>query len=450
MVKNTPTIRFRVYRTLVAGLVGKDVPQDHAPSPKDEAAESDLPPSWMSLAQQLESPDPETANTAAGNLVLAAQSSPTDREHWRGLCAAVAMAADGIDRHRRRVAATALVVLLASPVRRAAATEPIRAIMADPGHPIHLAARAAIRRLTDAEAAEIAWQHQTTAPWAAACRARLAKIRAREDHEPPAHRRLHPLRFGGIVGHESHTWGERAPRAAALREDSDPWSDTDAARIVARRMLRTNPGGLIEEAARRLACPEPAIALHAVRWTARLNLVRELSTDLCTLARRELALPSSSPLAAAVAVALRDAGDPESLDLLREMMRSADARLCASAMESLTRRAVRAGAWTGVRNDLVRFVEDDRHRVRATAIWLWARPEPEAASPALLAMLTDAAAMHRVAALWATERLLRVGMIKPTPALWGVLGVAAESDRVLAVRTRAIRCLPSASPAPRV
>lgn len=447
MDKHTPQIRSRAYRTLVRVIGRRNGPTERSHPPEETSETVDGRPVVLSLPTLLESADSEVANAAAEALVLAAQAAPVNREHWGAVCGAVAAAAEGIERHRRREAAKALVFLLASPVRRAAATEPVRAIMADAAHPIHLSARAAIRRLTDSEAAELAWQHLTTAPWAAACRARLAAIREREDHEQPAHRLLHPLRLGKIDDDESHTWGRRLPRVAALREDADPWSDTDSARIVARRMLRTNPGGLIEEARRRLHCPEPVIALHAVRWVVRMNLVRTLSSDLCLVARGSPASPVHGVLAAAVAVALKDASDPESLDLLREMMRSTDARLCATAMESLARRAVRAGAWEGARGELARFAGDDRHRVRATALWLLARIEPGVTLPALLEMLTDPSAMHRVAALWATERLLRAGMIKPTPELWGVLAVAAESDRVLAVRTRAHRCLPATSPA---
>ncbi|MBX3406059.1 MAG: hypothetical protein KF869_04765 [Phycisphaeraceae bacterium] len=395
------------------------------------AIESILPP-------MLGDPDVAVREAALAALMEAIGPARLTRLTWPRVCNALAAAADGIDRHRNRGVAALLVDVWADPVMRAAATESLRAIMADHFHPVHLAARAAIRHLPD-ERAEVAVRHLTTRPWAAAARARVRAIGPMVVRRIEPRLLMHPSR-AAMLG-EVGVRGEGASTQRGCHRTVDPWSDSVASRVLARRMLRVQPGGMIEEARRRLRDGDLSAAANAARWARCAGVSRELAPDLCALAERAAVIEGGERVVSAAAVALRDADDAASVDTLRALLRHADGRIVSAAMESLARRAVRAGAWEGVRADVRRALDDPRHRVRATAIVLLGRVEPQPARAALVAMLHDGAAMHRVAALWAAFRLLGGRWLRADPLLWAALCLTSQHDRFSAVRARADVCL---------
>jgi hypothetical protein len=378
-------------------------------------------------------PDRERAvsDAAVGALAAVLQPSRQTSETWPRACAALAAAADAIDRHRRREVAELLVQTWAEPVLRHAATDALRAIMADASHPVHFAARGVLRRLPD-DRVELAVRHLTTPPWSAAARTRVRAAGPDASRRVPQHLLLHPVR-AAACGDAVRSVSRPRPAVRA----SDPWGESAASRVLARRMLRAQPGGIIEEAKRRLRSDDPAEACRAALWAQRAGAARDLAPALVELALRASREPVGERAAAAATVALRDADDGASVDALRSLLGHADPRIVSSALEALARRAVRAGAWHAVRSDVARVLDDQRHRVRATAIVLMGRIEPEAARAALLRMLGDPLAMHRVAAVWAASRLVGSGALRPDARLWAALALLAESDRYRAIRERA-------------
>lgn len=390
------------------------------------------------LPPMLGDPDVAVRNAALAALIQVVHPLRPTRANWPRACAALAAAADGIDRHRRREVAALLVETWASPVVRAAATDSLRTIMADQAHPVHLAARAAIRRLPD-ERAEVAVWHLTTPPWAAAARARVRAIGAFDARRIASPLLMHPLRAAALA--EIGVRGEGASTRRECRRTMDPWGGSASSRVLARRMLRAQPGGMIEEARHRLRSGDLSIAVSAVSWARGVGVLRQLTPDVSALAERAAGMEGGERVVSAAAAALRDADDASSIDTLRGLLRHANGRIVSAAMESLARRAVRAGAWEGVHADVHRALDDPRHRVRATAIVLLGRVEPETARPALVAMLNDSAAMHRVAALWAASRLLNGGWLRPDPFLWAALCLTSRHDRFSVLRARADVCL---------
>ena len=395
------------------------------------AIENILPP-------MLGDPDVAVRDAALAALTQVVHPLRLTRANWPRACATLAAAADAIDRHRRRAVAALLVEAWASPVVRTAATDSLRAIMDDHAHPVHLAARAAIRRLPD-ERAEMAVRHLTTRPWAAAARARVRAIGSLDARRIASPLLMHPLRAAALA--EMGVRGEGASTKRGCHRTMDPWSDSVASRVLARRMLRAQPGGMIEEARRRLRSGDLSIAASAVSLMRGVGVLRQLTPDLGALAECAAGMGGGERAVSAAAAALRDADDSSSIDTLRALLRHGNGRIVSAAMESLARRAVRAGAWEGVHADVRRALDDPRHRVRATAIVLLGRVEPESARHALVAMLNDSAAMHRVAALWAASRLLNGGWLRPDPPLWAALCLMSQHDRFSALRARADVCL---------
>src|SRR5690606_21126637 len=134
------------------------------------------------------------------------------------------------------------------------------------------------------------------------------------------------------------------------------------------------------------------------------------------------------------------------------------ARIRANALEAMAQRVRRSGgAGTGVaglRRSLVELKSDSAHRVRANAICALLRGvgpasrqrvyEPGAAEE-LSAMVGDDRLMHRIAGLWAAQRLLLRGAGSGLGRQWTPLAArladVARSDTDPRARARAAACV---------
>lgn len=260
----------------------------------------------------------------------------------------------------------------------------------------------------------------------------------------------------------SSEWGERAGtlgllerspheeiRAIARAEHAplDPWNAAfEGSRLTTRRLLRADRAGFIAELRRRLASADHA-ARHAALAIARvLSLESHLELELLALLSEQAeATPQLAALQASAVAALGRIQSPSAAGAIRLCLDHPIDRIRANAVEALLKQSLRAEPLA--RTSAERHLSDPHHRVRANAIrGLLASPRdhPEAAA-ALSAMLADDRPLHRLAGLWAAERLL-TGPADPNPAgrRWNQLSTRvadlARAEPEPPVRARAVRC----------
>jgi len=237
----------------------------------------------------------------------------------------------------------------------------------------------------------------------------------------------------------------------------DPWDGgSSASRLAARFALARDADAFIAEVRTRLLGADEDASLGAIQLARRLGLVGRLRDELVLLA-----LDASRPdRVVATAVGALGSDDAESSrDAIARAIDHGDTRVRANAVEALAKRTRRlpdlAAGDPRAYSVLVEHKDDAEHRVRANAIVGLLRPrraralaerkpsprlfEP-AATDALRSMLGDARPMHRLAGLWAAERLLPAASLGDSAA-----AVLAEVGRLRAdedprVRRRADRC----------
>jgi hypothetical protein len=122
----------------------------------------------------------------------------------------------------------------------------------------------------------------------------------------------------------------------------------------------------------------------------------------------------------------------------------------ANAAEAVLGRVSRLGEPTAVDTAILELKSDPHHRARASVLRaLLGGPEPldVGAMPELVSMLGDPRPLHRLAGLWAVERLALApapGAGSPVVQRLGdfstLVAQAARSEPEEAVRERAVRC----------
>jgi hypothetical protein len=165
----------------------------------------------------------------------------------------------------------------------------------------------------------------------------------------------------------------------------------------------------------------------------------------------------SRRLAATAAAAIERVADESAGDALREACMSdagGDARIRSNALEALVGRArARRGAEHGLGSMLLECKGDAHHRVRASAIRAMlgrgerterSLPTEGIACEALLAMLTDDSAAHRLAGIWLAERTIHSGGLLARHARRGeivaLVELAAGVEPEARIRDRASAC----------
>jgi hypothetical protein len=184
-----------------------------------------------------------------------------------------------------------------------------------------------------------------------------------------------------------------------------------------------------------------------------LELLEVLGTDL----NREETGASAGKLLGAAASALGEIGSASALEAVRACMRHPIARVRANAAEALARRYRGKGdlpyAEPRLYETMIEMKDEGHHRVRSSAICAILRAaspecggtgyEPTAAD-GLIQMLDDDRPMHRLAGLWAAERVVSRDVGDSIARRWDVMAsrVAelARDETDGAVRRRAHRC----------
>ena len=250
-----------------------------------------------------------------------------------------------------------------------------------------------------------------------------------------------------------------AVRTVAARDAQrlDLWDGgSTSSRLAAHLAFARDADAFIGELRARLLGADADAVLGAILLARRLGLIGRVRDDLVSLAR-DASRPDRVVATAVGALAGDDA--EASRDAIARAVDHRDTRVRANAVEALAKRTRRvpdlAAGDPRTYSILIEHKDDDEHRVRANAIVGLLRPrrartlaerkpsarlfEP-AATDSLRSMLADARPMHRLAGLWAAERLLPATALGDSAA-----AVLAEVGKLRAdddprVRRRAGRC----------
>ena len=196
-------------------------------------------------------------------------------------------------------------------------------------------------------------------------------------------------------------------------------SESSRGRIAARRLLLEDRAAFEARIRQALGAADTETRLRAVMLVRRLGLHDRFLEQLGLLAKLAAdADDHDQRVAATAAAAAAECAAAPARAIVAAALRSPRDRLRANAVEGIARRvrgafdlAVRDGETFG---RLVELKDDPHHRVRANALrgllarggaWLY---EPDALA-GLASMLGDSRAAHRLAAVWAAERVLSGG-----------------------------------------
>ena len=226
-----------------------------------------------------------------------------------------------------------------------------------------------------------------------------------------------------------------------------PFAATTGGRLATQRLCVLDREACLKTLRWMLTRGEADEVANAVAAVRRANLV-----DACMDALREVAMRPATGVevarcAASACAAMGDSLQATGAVYVRELLRHADARVRANAIEALARLARR-----GVRalpGEVVELKRDEHHRVRANAV----REELATAAEAkhqlacveeIAMMLADARPMHRLAGVWLASRTL-VGPSRTLVwARWTEMATRvqtlATSDSDARVRLRAVAC----------
>lgn len=289
-------------------------------------------------------------------------------------------------------------------------------------------------------------------------RVRLAALGATErrealdycfDPEEPV-ARVAANRCGPVGGVALWRKLSRSPHASVRRmsreelERADPWrADSEWSREAARAELARDRAAFVAEVRRRIGAggagggPERIGALMLAR---RLGLARDIELELLAIAASE----SDEGLVATAVAALGEVGSDAARQVIAACLAHSSGRVRGNAAEALRR----ASAGEAVLQKLVELKSDQDHRARSTAIRELLRgPGSVDATEDLAAMLRDTRPLHRLAGLWAVERLAigaAPGSGSPVAARWGefasLVAKLTREEPEAPVRERAERC----------
>ncbi|MFG0329378.1 MAG: HEAT repeat domain-containing protein [Phycisphaerales bacterium] len=145
-----------------------------------------------------------------------------------------------------------------------------------------------------------------------------------------------------------------------------------------------------------LTSAERDSVIAAIRFAERAELAASLELELLAAAAG-----SDSRIAATAIRAIAGLDTSASRQLIEAALEHGDPRARANAVEALARRGEPLAASRGS----ALTAKSQHHRVRANTIVALAKTDPRAAARQLAALLKDDRPMHRVAGLWAVERL---------------------------------------------
>jgi len=525
-------------------------------------------PSLLKMAAGLlGDPDRETADAAEvalvrAALILAKLPGPAPLPHWATPAAAnlpgpnphetraaIAMAVDGYQSHRRAGCLAAAMMIL-DPVSLAWASksqDPLIRWFSDRDHPANSALRTALRRSEGPLWRQRAWEWMADESMAAAAADRVARATTLEEHEAvltrahlianPARRRrlglvpikdmarpqrppspsplpgpqllprLSPAARRGlpafaaacrisdaslvlllselthdpdaavryaacrVLPRESlHTFlNDACPavsRSAHVRlrhaanaqpEPESPWDHTSvASRLEARRQLLLTRPAFLAELRQRMSRGTASQQLSAVMLARALSLESEMELELLALlaAPAELEPPPGKghrpgQVAATAAAALAAVATPSSTQALHACLSHPDDRIRANAFESLLsrRRAPSFASDPALLAAAGRGAADASHRVRASVLRALLLAPVPAAADGLAGMLHDSRPLHRLAGLWATERVAAAanldpgaGCLVPWNDFASRVADLARNDTEEPIRLRAARC----------
>ncbi len=302
---------------------------------------------------------------------------------------------------------------------RALAAEPLL-VSADPRGRHALA-----RTLDDAASRDLLFDSEPLVARHAAYRWSLAGVASQGDAKTDADRAR--LRHANRL--------ERAPSPVVRCVASDQTDRLDPlrwpspmARVQARRLLLKDRSSLLAQLREALTTTDDDKRLRAAMVAASLGLGSELREPLAAIL---LERKASDPVASTAVRALlrsQDAGD----DLASAALAHPDPRVRANAMEELTRSKATPKAQLARSDQVEAWLSDRAHRLRAAAVRA-ALAEPKLApvgKSALLDMLSDDRAMHRVSGAWLA---CRARVVDAAAALRDL----ALRDQDSAVRARA-------------
>ncbi|MEK6700954.1 MAG: hypothetical protein AABZ53_01725 [Planctomycetota bacterium] len=248
----------------------------------------------------------------------------------------------------------------------------------------------------------------------------------------------------------------RAIAAARSRQGVAAWlapSDS-ASRVTLRRMLAVDRMGTLDAARSLWSDCDHARRLAIARTIRALGLGGELADILIPAALagwREAHDPAVLRWASAAATALGDADAERAGATLRGCLEAQDGRLRSNALEALVRIRRKEPSVLS-RATVIELKGDGHHRVRASAIRAMTLLDDDSTSltaaiagEATSRMLEDDRAIHRMAGVWLTERLMGVGGLirggSGTDEAVELLRRCAATDVEPGVRTRAAACL---------
>lgn len=256
---------------------------------------------------------------------------------------------------------------------------------------------------------------------------------------------------------------ERSPHASLrwlslAEQERDRGVSSDLAALAEWKSLREDRAGLIAELRNQIGNGNEAQRLAGVLSAQRLGVQKEVELELLTVLSDPTEPTDGGKLLATVVTALGSSGTDLSLEAVRLCLNHPVARVRSNAVEALARAARGRGdmpfSSPRLYESMIEMKNEGSHRVRATVlreILGAASPqrggtgyEPVAAD-GLLAMLGDARATHRLAALWAVERVAsqnQVGdsLARRWDAMASRVAELTHDEEDEAVRRRAVRC----------
>ncbi len=244
----------------------------------------------------------------------------------------------------------------------------------------------------------------------------------------------------------------RSPHASVrrmAREDLtrlDPWaSDSSQTSLIARRRMADEPEAFLVDLRHVLMSGSALTRIRAIGIARRLGITDQIESLLLSLVTQSHGPNVDERVVASSVSALGSLCTPNARQTVRMVLRHPDPRARANAVEAMSKQERLAGLTdedNSLRSTLTELRGDSHQRVRANAVHaLMALPEPKggaalytpSASSALIAMLRDERAPHRVSGLWVAER----SAVTHGSALVSHVQSLAEMDPDRGVRNRA-------------
>jgi hypothetical protein len=245
----------------------------------------------------------------------------------------------------------------------------------------------------------------------------------------------------------------RSPHASIRRlasetlEVANVWDPALAtSRLAARRLLERDRPSFLNTLRGRVATGAKGDRVRAIMLARALGTGHELELELLAV----VASPADDWLVATAVAALGEVETGSAAEAVRRCVAHESGRVRANAAEAVLARAAQSHQAAPLDGRIMELKTDSHHRARSSALrgLLWG-PDPldATAVPQLAAMLSDGRPLHRLAGLWAVERLTLApapGSSSPVVEHLGdfatLVAQVARSEAEHPVRERAARC----------